>query len=164
MTILQIIFIILSAITLGGAIGVVTARNLFHSALLLILSFIGVAGFYVILEAGFLAAVQVLIYVGAIAILILFAIMLSRNLMAEDQVQRNEQWWVAAAVVVLLFAVLSFILLKVNWPVISQAPPPTIIVQLGQELLGTYVVPFEVASILLTVAMVGAILLAREKE
>ena len=95
---LQFIFIILSVITLGAALAVVTSKNLFHSALFMVLSFVGVAGLYVLLEAGFLAAVQILVYVGAIAILIIFAIMLTRRLMAKDLVQRNangasQAWW-----------------------------------------------------------------------
>jgi NADH:ubiquinone oxidoreductase subunit 6 (subunit J) len=163
MMVLQVVFFILSVITLGGAVGVVTSRNIFHSALFLILSFVGVAGFYVTLEAGFLAAVQVLIYVGAIAILILFAIMVSQRLMAAEQIQRNEQWLLAAIVAVAIFLVLGFTLWQVSWPVAHETPPPTAIARLGQELLGPYVVPFEVASILLVVAMIGAIILAREQ-
>ena len=77
----QIAFWFLTACTLGGGLGVVTSKNLFHSALFLILSLFGVAGYYVLLSAGFLAVVQLLIYVGAIAILILFAIMFSRRIM-----------------------------------------------------------------------------------
>ena len=69
-----IVFLLLTVMTLGGALGVVVSRNLFHSALFLVLSFAGVVGYYVLLDAGFLAAVQLLIYIGAIAILILFAV------------------------------------------------------------------------------------------
>jgi NADH-quinone oxidoreductase subunit J len=87
----QVIFIILSAVALIGAVGVVTNRNLFRSALFLVLSFIGVAGFYVLLEAEFLAMVQILVYVGAISILIIFAVMLSRRMMAPDTQFLNEQ-------------------------------------------------------------------------
>jgi NADH:ubiquinone oxidoreductase subunit 6 (subunit J) len=163
MTVLQIVFVILSLITLGGAVGVVTSRNIFHSALFLILSFVGVAGFYVTLEASFLAGIQILIYVGAIAILIVIAIMVSQRIMAGEQIQRNEQWWMAAVVAVALFLVLCFSLSQVSWPVVNETPPPMVIARLGQELLGPYVVPFEVASILLVVAMVGAIILAREQ-
>jgi NADH:ubiquinone oxidoreductase subunit 6 (subunit J) len=163
MTVLQVVFAILSLMTLGGAVGVVTCRNIFHGALFLILSFVGVAGFYVILEAGFLAGIQVLIYVGAIGILILFAIMVSQRIMATEQVQHNEQWWMAAVVAAAIFLVLGFTLWQVSWPVVSETPPPAAIARLGQELLGPYAVPFELASVLLVVAMVGAIILAREQ-
>jgi len=161
---LQFIFIILSVITLGAALAVVTSKNLFHSALFMVLSFVGVAGLYVLLEAGFLAAVQILVYVGAIAILIIFAIMLTRRLMAKDLVQRNAQWGVSSLVALLFFAVLGFVLLRVNWPVVEAAVPRESISILGQELMSTYAVPFEVASVLLLVALVGSIIIARERE
>jgi NADH-quinone oxidoreductase subunit J len=160
---LQLVFIIFSIITLGAALAVVTSKNLFHSALFLILSFVGVAGLYVLLEAGFLAAVQILIYVGAISILIIFAIMLTRRLMAKDLVQRNAQWGISGLVTLLLFAVLGFVLLRVNWPVVEAAVPYDSISILGQELMNTYAVPFEVASVLLLVALVGSIIIARER-
>ena len=89
----QIIFWVLTVITLGGGIGVVSSNSLFHSALFLILSLFGVAGYYALLSAGFLAVVQLMIYVGAIVVLILFAIMFSRRLMGLDGGQNNRQWW-----------------------------------------------------------------------
>jgi len=162
-----VIFVVLTAITLGGAVGVVTNRNIFHGALFLVLSLSGVVGYYVLLNAGFLAAVQLLIYIGAIAILILFAIMLSRGIMAQRQSQRNEQWWMAALVTLLIFVVLAVVLWQVQWPVADAAAlgaPSTSLNQLGQDLMGPYMIPFEVASVLLLVALVGAVVLARETE
>jgi len=159
-----VVFIILSLVTLGAALAVVTSKNLFHSALFLILSFVGVASLYVLLEAPFLAAVQVLVYVGAIAILVVFAIMLTRRLMAEDLVQRNAQWGWSALGAVLLFVALGVILFQVNWPVVEAAVPKETISILGQDLMGRYLVPFEVASVLLLVALVGSIIIARERE
>jgi NADH-quinone oxidoreductase subunit J len=161
---LQFVFIILSIITLGAALAVVTSKNLFHSALFLILSFVGVAGLYILLEAGFLAAVQILVYVGAISILIIFAIMLTRRLMAKDLVQRNAQWGISGLVALLLFVVLGFVLLRVNWPVVEATVPQESISILGQKLMSTYALPFEVASVLLLVALVGSIIIARERE
>jgi NADH-quinone oxidoreductase subunit J len=161
---LQFVFIVLSIITLGAALAVVISKNLFHSALFMILSFVGVAGLYVLLEAGFLAAVQILVYVGAISILIIFAIMLTRRLMAKDLVQRNAQWGISALVALLLFAMLGFVLLRVNWPVVEATVPSESISILGQKLMSTYALPFEVASVLLLVALVGSIIIARERE
>jgi NADH-quinone oxidoreductase subunit J len=152
-------------------LGVVSSRNVFHSALFLVLSLAGVVGYYVLLGAGFLAAVQLLVYIGAIAILILFAIMVSRGLMAERQSQRNQQWWISVLVAFLLFAVLAFVLWQVDWPVAGDqaltAPSAAVsgeASQLGRDLLGPYVIPFEVASVLLLVALIGAVILARETE
>lgn len=163
MMVQTIVFIILGLVTLGAALAVVTTKNLFHSALFLMLSFVGVAGLYVLLEAPFLAAVQILVYVGAIAVLIVFAIMLTRRLMAEDLVQANSQWGWSALGAVGLFAVLTMILIRVNWPIVTAAVPEDTITVLGQDLMGTYVAPFEVASVLLLVALVGAVIIAREK-
>ncbi len=165
MNVSQVVFIILSLVALIGAAGVVLARNLFKSALFLVLSFIGVAGFYVLLEAELLAMIQILVYVGAIAILIIFAIMLSRRLMSPESDPKNEQWTGALLVAVALFAVLIFVLLRVAWPVAQAPVPPETISQLGQGLVSPdyYLLPFEVASVLLLVALVGAVIIAREQ-
>jgi NADH:ubiquinone oxidoreductase subunit 6 (subunit J) len=161
----QIIFIILSAVALIGAVGAVTARNLFRAALFLVLSFIGVTGFYILLEAEFLAMVQLLVYVGAISILIIFAIMLSRRLMSPEYSARNEQWFLGLFAAVALFIILAFILLLVNWPVTPSDVPPDLISELGQALVSPaqFLLVFEVASVLLLVALVGAVIIARER-
>jgi NADH:ubiquinone oxidoreductase subunit 6 (subunit J) len=165
MNVSQVAFVILSLIALVGALGVVLARNLFKSALFLVLSFIGVAGFYILLEAELLAMIQILVYVGAIAILIIFAIMLSRQFTSPEYDPRNEQWTGALLVAVALFAVLIFVLLRVDWPVVQAAVPAEAISQLGQALVSPdyYLLPFEVASVLLLVALVGAVIIARQQ-
>jgi NADH:ubiquinone oxidoreductase subunit 6 (subunit J) len=161
----QVIFIILSAVALIGALGVVVSRKLFHAAIFLVLSFVGVAGYYVLLEAEFLAAIQILVYVGAIAILIIFAIMLSRQLMSPEFKARNEQWLWALVAGVALFVILVVILVQVNWPVVEAAVPEGTISELGQALVNPdqYLLVFEVASVLLLVALVGAVIIARER-
>ena len=162
-----IVFVIFTVMAVGGALGVALSPNLFHGALFLVLSFAGVVGYYVLLNAGFLAGVQLLVYIGAIAILILFAVMLTRGLMAKRQKQLNQQWWIVAPVGVLIFLVLAVVLWRVEWPVASEqalASPNISISQLGQALLGPYVIPFEVASVLLLVALIGAVILARETD
>ena len=161
----QVVSIVLSAITLIGALGAVTSRNLFHAALFLVLSFIGVAGFYILLEAEFLAMVQLLVYVGAISILIIFAVMLSRRMMSPEVKTRNEQWAWGLVAAVVLFAILSFILLRVAWPVAEISLPDELMTELGRALVdpGQYLLIFEVASVLLLVALVGAVIIARER-
>ena len=161
----QVIFIILSAVALIGALGVVVSRKLFHAAIFLVLSFVGVAGFYVLLEAEFLAAIQILVYVGAIAILIIFAIMLSRRMMSSEYRARNEQWLWALVAAVALFVILVVILVQVNWPVVEAAVPGNTVSELGQALVSPdqYLLVFEVASVLLLVALVGAVIIARER-
>ena len=161
----QVIFIILSAVALIGALGVVVSRKLFHAAIFLVLSFVGVAGYYVLLEAEFLAAIQILVYVGAIAILIIFAIMLSRRLMSPEFKASNEQWLWALVAGMALFVILVVILVQVNWPVVEAAVPEGTISELGQALVNPdqYLLVFEVASVLLLVALVGAVIIARER-
>ena len=159
-----IIFVLSSLVTLGAAVAVVTNKNILYSAFYLILAFVGVASIYVLLEAPFIAVVQVLVYIGAIAILIVFAIMLTRRLMSKDLVQRNAQWGWALFGAVGLFIVLGWIMYSVQWPVSGQAVPGDPITLIGQELLGTFVIPFEIASVLLLVALVGAIIIGRERE
>jgi NADH:ubiquinone oxidoreductase subunit 6 (subunit J) len=165
MSVSHVVFIILSLTALGGALGVVLARNLFRAALALVLSFVGIAGFYILLEAEFLAMVQILVYVGAIAILIIFAIMLSRRMMSSEVQAWNEQWLGAVIVAVVLFIALVFILSSVSWPTAEAEVPADAISQLGQALVSPdwYVLPFEVASVLLLVALVGAVIIARER-
>jgi NADH-quinone oxidoreductase subunit J len=165
MTVSQVVFIILSIVALAGALGTVLNRNLFRSALFLVLSFVGVAGFYLLLEAELLAMVQILVYIGAIAILIIFAVMLSRRLMSDDYEAHNEQWLYGLAAAILLFGLLVYILVTITWPATPAEVPAESIVQLGVELVSpdAYLLPFEVASVLLLVALVGAVIIAREK-
>jgi NADH:ubiquinone oxidoreductase subunit 6 (subunit J) len=165
MTVTRAVFIILSAVALVGAVGVVSNRNLFRAALFLVLSFIGVAGLYILLSAELLAMIQILVYVGAISILIVFAVMLSGRIMSPDFKARNEQWLMGLFTAVVLFGVLVFVLLKVQWPVVEAQVPADAISKLGQALVyaDQFVLPFEVASVLLLVALVGAVIIAREK-
>lgn len=144
---------------------VVLHRNLFISALFLIASFFGVAVFYVLLEAEFLAVAQVLIYIGAIATLIVFAIMLSRGMMTGRTSPRNAQaLWAAGGSLALGAALLYVVVFRVQWPVAEKAVPADMIQRLGTGLVTDYVVPFELASLLLMAALIGAVMIAREKE
>jgi NADH-quinone oxidoreductase subunit J len=166
MTLQQILFIIFGAITLGAALMVVTRRNVFHAALFMILSFFGVAGLYVLLEAPFLAGVQLFIYIGGISILIIFAIMLTRDMMAPNFAGRNRQWTAAALVAVALCAVLVWAVLNHDWAAAAPgAVPEDSITRLGQTLVDAeeLALPFEVASVLLLVALIGAVTIARER-
>lgn len=166
-----IAFFIVALLSVGGALGVVLSRNLIHGALYLIVSLFGGAGMFILLSAPFLAAVQVLVYIGAIAILIIFAVMLTRSMTNIREIF-NRQWWLSAVVAVLLFAMLVVGVILPVWgqggtnsslPV-SDAVATT--VDLGVALVdgNQYVLPFEVASLLLTAAMIGAILIARDNE
>jgi NADH:ubiquinone oxidoreductase subunit 6 (subunit J) len=169
MTLRQILFIISGAITLGAALSVVTRRNMFHAALFLILSSFGVAGLYVLLEAPFLAAVQLSIHVGGIAILIISVIMLTRDttnpLEHNNTAGRNRQWWAAALVAVALCGVLAGVVLRHDWETAPAPVPEQSIVMLGTTLVDPegLSLPFGVTSALLLVALIGAMTIARER-
>jgi NADH-quinone oxidoreductase subunit J len=165
----QIIFIFVAIITLIAGLSVVTSRNMIHSALWLILALFGIAIFYVLLDAGFFAVIQVIIYIGAIAILFIFAAMLTRRAMQDSGTQTNKNWWLGGLIALLLFAGIALVL--TNWqgfttsiPVLAN--PSDRISQLGLALVSPdqYVLPFELASILLVAAMIGAIFVAGEKK
>ncbi len=155
-------FFVMAGVTLLGGVLVVALRNILHAALALMLSFMGVAGLYVLLEAEFVAAAQVLVYVGAISILIIFAIMLTRGLMKGGEPSQNSQWIAAAGAALLLFAILFFVSIGTAWPLAQRAVKTDLIPTIGAELMTTYVFPFEIASLLLLAALVGAIVIARE--
>lgn len=173
----QIAFIVISLITLVTAYVVVTNRNLFHAALAMMASFFGVAAIYVMLDAGFLAAAQLLVYIGAISILVMFAIMMTRRLMTATESSFNSQWgmgiFTAGIAFVLLVAVIGNF-----WPLQPDAEQPlasgTVVADsvlqgttaaLGRAFVSVdaFVIPFELASVLLLGALVGSILLAWPK-
>jgi len=156
-----ILFIVLAVLTLAGGLGVVATRNVVHAALALLLSLLAVAGIYLILFAEFLAIVQVLIYGGAITIVLLFAIMLTRT--AEyPRITDNRQWPLAAVAAVATLAVLggSF------WTkaAVATEPHSPALTDLANSLFTRWAIPFEVASLVLLVALIGAIIIARESE
>jgi NADH-quinone oxidoreductase subunit J len=170
MSVLQIIFIVTALVTFGAAVQVVTSRRLVNAALWLILALAGMAVLYVLLEANFLAAVQVVIYIGAIAILLIFGIMLTRGAMDDKGPQVNGNWWLAALVAILLFGGLLALFSQVPGLVAQAADIPTsegdLLNDLGRSLVDVnrFVLPFEVASILLLAALVGAMVVARPAE
>lgn len=159
----QIAFLGIAFLTIAGALGVVISRSVFVSALFLILSLVGVTGIYVLLQAPFLAGVQLLIYVGAVAVLIIFAIMLTRDVMGEEVAFLNRQWGCAGAIAGVLFVLLALIGFLANWRISTAEPPEDTILGLGEAFMGAYVLPFEVASVFLLVALIGAIVIARER-
>ncbi len=169
MTAEQIIFLIVGAVTLIAGLMVVTVRNLIHAALWLVATLFGVAILYTLLNASFLAVVQVVVYIGAIAILFIFAVMLTRRQAAETGDSVNTNWWMGALMAVLTFAGLAYLLQ--SWSGFSKTASAIpsgfdAINQLGTALTSPagYVLPFEVASVLLLAALVGAVYLAFTKK
>jgi len=159
-----LIFYVLAILAAGSAMMVVTVKNIFHSALFLVLTFFSVAGIYVILNAEFLAAVQVLIYVGAITILMIFAIMFTHQLFNRSLRQVNEQVIPASIIVLVFFALSLFTLIKTAWPISGGQLPEDRIFEIGRLLMSEYVIPFEVVSVVLLVALIGAIIIGRREK
>jgi NADH-quinone oxidoreductase subunit J len=185
--VIQTLFLIISALGVIAAVGTILARNLVHAALYLIAFFFIIACQFVLLEAEFLAAVQVLVYIGAVAILLMFGIMLTRNIQGDDTTTVASGWTMPALVGGLgLFLVLGFginnhvgLKNRTNWAATEHRP--SIVTPAGEtpsarasainnmgkavgnEMLTRFVIPFEVAGLLLTAALVGAIALAHRE-
>jgi NADH-quinone oxidoreductase subunit J len=191
LTLQQVIFIGLAVVVIGAALFVVTTRNLFRAALMLVLAFFGVAGFYVLLDAGLFAVAQILIYIGAISILIIFSVMLTRGM--QEMIPRNSQAVAAAIVVAIIFAALLLVLGpfrvtvdaaawpiigsifpnatprelgNIPWPYASQPVPETYIATLGFSLvdINQYVLPFLLVALLVDIALSGAVQIARQRR
>lgn len=158
-------FWLLSAITVGSALAVFLSRNLIHAVVFLVLSFLGMAGLFLVLSADFIAVAQILIYAGAISILMVFAVMLT-PLSARDN--SNSLYVLPGVLLGVLFAaVVAFVAIDVEWSVVADLNAdrfPTTVGQIGDLILGRYLLAFEVASVLLLAALIGAILLARGDE
>jgi NADH-quinone oxidoreductase subunit J len=165
----QITFLIVAFVTLGSGFMVVTTRNLVHAALWLVATLFGVAITYALLNASFLAVVQVVVYIGAIAILFIFAVMLTRKELLDRSPQMNRNWWLGALLSVLTFGGLFFLLQGWNGMSRTAAAIPSgfdAVNELGTALTSPtgYVLPFEVASVLLVAALVGAVYVAFNRK
>jgi NADH-quinone oxidoreductase subunit J len=161
-------FYVFAGVAIGSAVLVVTNRNVLHAALFLILTFFCVAAIYIILRAEFLAAVQILLYVGAIMALFIFTILLINVMQAQFLRQFHGQRPLAAILVVALLGETMFLLLsdfRGNFPLMQEVPAETLgkvgLQTLSNLLLTDYLLLFEVASVLLLAALIGAVVLAR---
>ena len=182
----DVIFWVLAVGSVAAALGVVLLKDVFRAALLLVVVFLAVAGFFVMMNGEFLAVVQVLIYAGAIAILIIFAIMLTREVPQGNL--PNSLQPVAVLFPVLLLAALVFVAVDTDWSLLSDRPdlqervelvqtnsiggipddlrgdiPGSERSGLGELLVNDFVLPFEAASVLLLAAVIGALVLVRER-
>jgi NADH-quinone oxidoreductase subunit J len=169
MTAAQIIFLIVAFFTLGSGFMVVGSRNLVHAALWLVSTLFGVAVLYALLNANFLAVVQVVVYIGAIAILFIFAVMLTRKEMRDQGPQLNKGWWLSAILSVLTFG--GLVTMLQGWDGMSRTAAQLplgfdTMNELGTALISpeAFVIPFEVASVLLLAALVGAVYVAFNRK
>jgi NADH-quinone oxidoreductase subunit J len=158
-------FSLLAILTVGSAIMVMTLRNLVHSALSLTLTFLGLAGLYLQLGAQFVGFAQILVYIGAVAILIVFAILLTRGIEPPAQSIFARGWLAGLSVALVVFAVVSGMVASsavVHSP--RSVAPEATVRQIGDTLMQKYVLPLEVIGLLLTVALIGAVLVAKTEK
>ncbi len=159
---IAIAFWILASLAVISSAAVVILRDIFRASLFLVLSFLSVAGIYIVLQADFLAVAQVLIYVGAISILLIFAIMLTRDTQRGNP--SNRLSIPGAFLAGVIFSAIIVAIFTTDWPLSSETPPDSTTKLLADTLFNKFVLPFEVASVLLLAAMIGAIVIARQKE
>jgi NADH-quinone oxidoreductase subunit J len=165
MDLYTILFYVFALITLGGACVVVFSRNIVRSAFALLFAFFGVAGIYVFLLADFIAVTQLLIYVGGILVLILFAVMLTSHQINVDIKTGTIQVLPAVLIVAALAGTVVGVLGTTDWHIAAQAAVfQTTAPQIGVILLTSYLLPFEVSSVILLVALIGAAMIARREK
>ena len=160
---LDIVFWILAIVAVIAALGVIVLKNVFRAALSLVFLFLVVAGIYITLHADFLAFVQILVYVGAIGILVIVGIMLTHDITHGNPAGRFR---IPALIVsVLLFCTLVFAIINTSWTISDLPPHEPTTALLGEKLFGTggFLLPVEIVAILLLTAILGAIVLLREK-
>lgn len=160
-----LLFSFIAGIIIIPALAVVLSENLFHAGLSMIVSFLGIAAIYAALSAPFVAAMQVLVYAGAIAVILLFAFMLTHDIMRpQQQVARLQQTGAALACTLLAFF-MGRVLIGSQWTKLKPQPVEGVSLEvLGTSFLTDYLVPFELVSLLLLMTLVGAIVIARKEE
>ena len=160
----DLLFLLLAALMLGAALTVVLNRDIIRSGLAMIVAFAALAGIYVLLDAPLIAAAQVLVYIGAISVLVLFAIMLTQTKVGPTRLVFHHQAWAGALAAVVLAAVLISVVLSTHWPNTVSQQVHTGTEALARMLFGAYVLPLEVVSVLLLAAVIGGVFLARRDE
>lgn len=152
----------LAALAVASALGIMLARSLIHAVLSLILTFIALAGLFITLSADFVAVAQVLVYAGAVGVLVIFAIMLTPNSATGNAETRF--FGPGLLVASLLSAIMVYVAARTDWPAAGRGGFETTAQAIGEALVNRYVLPFEIASVLLIAAMVGALVLVRTER
>ena len=155
---------VLMAVTALAAVSAVALPNLFHAALALAVALIGVAGIFFALQADFLAVVQILIYVGAVMTLVVFAIMMTEKITDKGTSQSNKLSIPSLAVAVILIMPLIGLLNRTPWLTRAGNNVHVTVLDLGKALMGNYVFPFEIISVVLISVLIGAVIVARKDE
>lgn len=155
-------FALVSVVLLAAALATVLSKNLVHSVLALALTLVATAGIYLQLGAGFVAGMQVLLYAGGVAILLVFGVMLTRKLSGDPILHPSRSRWIGIGAGGALFAILALAVLRS--PLAPARAEAVEVAKIGEGFLTEYVLPFEVLSVLLLGAMIGAIVIARKED
>jgi NADH-quinone oxidoreductase subunit J len=160
----QLVFYFFAAMTVISAGVVVFSRNLIHSAFALLFTFFGVAALYVFLGADFLAATQMVIYVGGILVLLIFGVMLTQKISEMKLKSETFQFWPGLILAGTVFALLALVMLTTTWhsPAVQEPKPTT--AAIGELFMKEYILPFEIASIFLLIALIGAAMIVRRRS
>lgn len=159
----DVVFYVFAAVIVASAAMVAFSRNIVYSAFALLFTFFGVAGIYVLLSADFLAAVQLLIYVGGILVLILFAVMLTHRISDVEVSNQSLRPAQGALILIGVMAILLGVIFKTEWSLEGQLQYQPTIANMGDALLKQYLLPFEVVSVLLLAALMGAAVIVRRE-
>jgi NADH-quinone oxidoreductase subunit J len=163
MEVSTVVFYLVTVITVGSAAVVAFSRNIIYSAFSLLGTFMGIAGIYVFLGADFVAAVQVLIYVGGILVLILFAVMLTHRITDVEITNRSAGRIPALIIIAVFFFLLAQTILETPWAKVKEITYEPTTAKIGDLFLENYLLPFELASLVLLAAMIGAVVLSRKE-
>ncbi|MGA9586018.1 MAG: NADH-quinone oxidoreductase subunit J [Terracidiphilus sp.] len=159
------VFYLISALAVGGALAAVNLKSLVHCALALTVSFLGIAFLFLQLDAQFAGFAQILVYVGAVAILVVFAILLTRAAELPKVGVFSKTWLVGLAIAAGVFAMLAWAVLQAGpWLPNEAAVPQVTVNEIGQALMGRYVLPLEIVAALLTAALLGAVIVAMHEK
>ena len=162
---MTIVFWILAALTVAGGLAAVTLRNTVHCALAVTAAFAGLALFFLQLDAQFAGFAQILVYIGAVAILVVFAILLTRESSETERSVFSGTWLAGLGIAAAVFAVLGWAVLRSVNAIPQQATAPVVAVKdIGNALMSRYVLPLEIVALLLTAAMVGAVIVAMHEK
>jgi NADH-quinone oxidoreductase subunit J len=160
----QLAFAVLSVILVGSALAVVLSKNLFHAVLWLALALTGTAGVFLLLDAEFLAAVQLLLYAGGVITIVVFAIVVTERLIGERLTQTNMRIGGGALISLVLFGFIASVVMRHQLPMARPEMSGDLTRMLGQSVLTQYVLPFELLAVLMLAGMLGAIYFARPEE
>lgn len=159
-----IIWFLFAAIAVGSAVVVATSKSVVHSAFGLLFSLLSVAAMYAFLGADFLVATQIIVYVGGILVLVLFGVMMTHRIVAQRLREELVQPWAALFAAALVLALAVIVITRQLWEIVDDPPMIPTTAGLGRAFLTDFLFPFEFASVLLLVAMMGAALITRERK